>query len=55
MITEFESRLLAAASSARSAGYIQTYLALMEVVRIGRDYKGELASAEHTFARDSSE
>lgn len=53
MLTEFEERVLAAASVARSGGLIQTYLSLLEVVRLIREDESTPHKLEHMQNEDS--
>ena len=54
MLTEFEERILAAASVARSEGFIQTYLALLEVVRELREGTSMSARPGHFLSEDTA-
>ena len=55
MLMEFESRLLAAASLARSEGFIQTYLSLLEVVRELRESTCVHTRKGHSLSEDTTQ
>ena len=55
MLTEFEERVLAAASVARSEGFIQTYLSLLEVVREIRESANVRTGHGHSLSEDTTQ